>query len=115
MHLRKLISIWALLALLLGQIALAEHSAEHIDHGFSLEIASAHDDHGHDNHEEDSQKHHCPECVLTHSLLVDLDNLPAVITPEDISYQYIVPRTFVAQSKSRYSLNSPRAPPAILI
>lgn len=115
MHFRKLISTWTLLALLLGQFGLAQHSATHIDHGFSQEIATLHDGHKDDDHDHQTQKHSCPECVLTKSLQTAFYNAPvlAFIHSEVESY------VFSSQSNVgvgvKYKANVPRAPPVLLI
>ena len=113
MHFRKLVSLWALLALMFGQVALAHHSATHIDHRISYESASTYNDEHND--QEESTKHQCPECVLTKSLQTAFYNATAtlfyasqaeVLLPQEYSFATVV---------NRYNSNSPRAPPAILI
>ncbi len=115
MNLRKLVSIWALLALMLAQVTLAQHSASHIDHGFSQEITasqSAHDEHQHDK---DNKKHECPECLLTKSLQAAFYNTPVTLA-FFIQSDVILPQQYsFANFVRRYNSNSPRAPPTILI
>ena len=115
MHFRKLISIWALLALLLGQLALAEHNATHIDHGYSQEIVTLHDGHNDDGHDQQKKKHSCPECVLIKSLQTAFYNAPAL----DFIHSGVQSNVFSTQSNVvvgvRYNANSPRAPPLLLI
>ena len=83
MRSRNLISLWVLLALVLGQFVLAQHSATHIEHGFSQEIIaeSHHEGHDHDHHHGDEEKraHECSECFLIQSLQVAFYNAPATL------------------------------------
>lgn len=112
---KKFISLWALLALMFGQVTLAQHSASHIEHGFFQEITvsqSTHDEHQHDKN---NKKHECPECLLTKSLQTAFYNAPVTLSfslqKEALKLQQ---QSFVI-SLNRYKANSPRAPPAILI
>lgn len=115
MHLKKIISLWALLALIFGQITLAHHSASHIDHGFSQEISITHDVGDNHHHHKDNKKHKCPECLLTKSLQTVFYNAPITLFFSS-KIENIAP---VKQSLIVYGFyynpNSPRAPPAILI
>ncbi len=120
MHIRKVISTWALLALILGQATLAQHSASHIDHGFSQDIVAfydIHDEHQHNDHQhdEDNKKHECPECLLTKSLQTAFYSAPVTLSvglPSDI----LLPQQYsFVNLVNRYKANSPRAPPALLI
>lgn len=115
MHSRKLVSIWALLALMLGQVTLAQHSASHIDHGFSQEITVSHnlcDEHQHDK---EDQKHECPECLLTKSLQAAFYNTPVTLAFA-LKSEVLRPQQYsVATVVNRYNSNSPRAPPVTLI
>ncbi len=118
MHLRRLISVWALLTLMLGQITLAQHSVEHIDHGLSQEITVSYDNHDeHDEHEhdQDNNKHECPECSLAKSLQVAFYNAPAALTfALSVQTRQVQPKSYMGaayQSKA----NAPRAPPHSLI
>ncbi len=100
---------------MLGQVTLAQHSASHIDHGFSQEITvsqSTNDEHQHDK---DNKKHECPECLLTKSLQAAFYNTPVTLAfvlqsevplPQQYSFATVV---------NRYNSNSPRAPPVTLI
>lgn len=114
MHFKKSISVWALLALIFGQLILAQHNAVHIEHGFSQEIASFHDGHKHD-HDEEEKEHQCPECLLTETLNIGFYHHSTIV--------FMVPTTsgFTLQEKSdyilsaRYQANLPRAPPVVLI
>lgn len=113
MQFRKFISLWALLALMLGQIALAQHSAAHIDHGISFEFAFSHDD-NHD-HQEENEKHQCPECVLTKSLQTAFYNASTTLFFASQTDSLIPVYQFRTIIIDRYQANSPRAPPSILI
>lgn len=113
MHLKKFVSLWALLALLLGQVALAQHSANHTDHGVSFELSSSHsDDH---DHQEKSKKHQCPECVLTKSLQTAFYNAPVTLSFNFRTEVLLPQQYFIVTAVNHYNSNSPRAPPAILI
>ena len=119
MHFRKFITIWALLAIMFGQVALVQHSATHIEHGFSQEIVASYDDHHHhhdeDQHDEDNEPHECSECFLINSLQTAFYNdpvtLPVVLEAE---YSTLFEQSFIASNR-RYTSNPPRAPPTFLI
>ena len=115
MHFRKFISIWALLALMIGQVTLAQHSASHIDHRFSQEIAVSHD--GHDKHQSDKskKKHECPECLLTKSLQAAFYNAPSTLLVTLGAETFATTQQSLTIAVNRYQANPPRAPPAILI
>lgn len=117
MHFRRLISLWALLALMLGQIALAEHSATHIDHGFSQETVVLHGDHNgdHHQHDQDTDKHECPECVLTQSLQTAFYLLPTVLFSTPKAETFTLTQKSPTISSNRYKAHPPRAPPTTLI
>ncbi len=119
MNFRKIISLLALLVLMLGQVALVQHSAEHIDHGISFELVSSHDEgHSHDHHhnpEENKQTHQCPECVLNQSLQAGFHDSTALLF-FTLQLENLMPeqQPFTVAT-DRYNANSPRAPPVILI
>ena len=113
MNFKKLTSFCALLILLFVQMALAQHNASHIDHANSFELATSHGDE-HD-HQDKSEKHQCPECILTKSLLTAYYNSPAPFTFSLKAESFIsIDKTSVF-SKSYFNPNTPRAPPSILI
>lgn len=117
MHFRKFIFAWALLALMIGQFSLAQHSAVHIDHGFSTKIIASHD--GHEDHQNDPKKghlkHQCPECLLTKSLQTAFYNAPVtfVIGIEKQSRDLFKQSSAIVDCY--FNPNSPRAPPVFLI
>lgn len=114
MHFRKFISLWALLALMLGQIALAQHSASHIDHGISFELTSSGNDEHH-HHQEDSKKHQCPECVLTKSFQTAFYNISTALSFA-INIEILTPaQQDLLISINHYKAQNPRAPPVTLI
>ncbi len=122
MRFKKSIAIVALLALMIGQIALAHHSAVHIDHGFSQaqEMVISHDDHHHNsdndhNHNQDHKKHECPECLLTKSYQTAFYNAPLSLFLAVENNNLILPKQSLIVSRSYYNPNSPRAPPVFLI
>ena len=116
MHLRKLILIWALLALMLGQVTLAQHSVSHIDHGFSHAVSSHgdHDEH-HNDKDNNNKKHECPECLLTKSLQTAFYNAPFTLSFVPQVETLVLQQRISVVSLKQYNSNTPRAPPAILI
>ncbi len=105
--------MWALLALLLGQVALADHSATHVDHDFQQEASSI--SHGDHNHDEDHKAHECPKCVLTQSLQAAFYDASAIL-PLASQAEIITPlQQPVMVSIHQYNAHPARAPPAILI
>ncbi|HPF78680.1 MAG TPA: hypothetical protein PLF01_05225 [Alphaproteobacteria bacterium] len=117
---KKLISAWALLALVIAQVAISQHNASHIDHGFSsgkLSVTISGDTHQKQDSQKSqkSQKHKCPECLLTKSLQTAFYNAPAILSVD-------VTAAIIASSarkdifvQAAYNANSPRAPPVFLI
>ena len=120
MHFRKLISLWALLDLVLGQVALAQHKVTHIDHGASFELASAHNDkHDHNDHEhDDDQKNineNCQVCLLTNALVF-------AIVAETDDFSFTLTTSYNLSKNHGWLVNgnvhepyNPRAPPTFLI
>ena len=100
-----------------GQVALAAHSATHIDHGISHEVIALQDQDGNheNNHEHQKKKHDCPECVLTKSLQTAFYNTPALISVYSGMDVSPLSSHFNIFVEARYKAHSPRAPPAILI
>lgn len=118
MHSRKIILVLALLALAVGQVTLAHHSASHINHGFSQEITisqSAHDEHQHDKDGKDKKKHECPECLLTKSLQTAFYNTPTTFSFTPHSEAIRLQQYSFASVLDSYNSNTPRAPPVTLI
>ena len=116
MHFKRFIAVWALLAIMLGQVALAQHNAAHIEHIFSQEKIASHD--GHDDHhhdQEDNQKHECHECALIQSLQSAFYNAPALLSIDVKAEPLTIPAPFYIIVGSHYKSNPPRAPPFILI
>lgn len=107
--------MWALLALLFGQIALAEHSASHIDQGFSQEIVITHSHHDEHQHGGNHNKHECPECVLTQSLQAAFYNVLDILLPSQHAEILRPTQQYVVVSIGRYKAHPTRAPPVILI
>lgn len=115
MDFKKLISIWALLALILGQIALSEHSASHIEHGFSQETVASNDIHDGHHHDKDSKKHECPECLLAKSLQTAFYSAPIELSFSLKAEVVALTTQIPTISINRYNSNTPRAPPTDLI
>lgn len=116
MDFRKFISVWALLALMVGQVLLAQHSATHIDHGFSQEVVVASDEvNDSHHHDEDSKKHECPECLLTKSLQTAFYHGPVTLSfAPQVKALILQPESSIFYL-NHYNSNSPRAPPVTLI
>ena len=118
MHFRRFIAGWALLAIMLGQVALAQHSATHIEHGFLQEISTTshegHEDH-HDEDHHDSQKHNCSECALIQSLQTAFYHAPALLFTRIKAEPLTASTPFHIMAISHYKSSPPRAPPFILI
>ena len=120
MHFKKLISLWVLLTLMLGQLALAEHSAIHIDHDFSQEITVSyeqHDNHYHGDcgHQEKNEQHQCLECVLATSLQAAFYNSPITLSATSHVEDLLPIQQSFTVVVSHDKANVPRAPPSILI
>ena len=115
MHFRNFISTWALLALMLGQVTLAQHSASHIDHGFPQESLTSYDENHEHQDDKDNKKHECPECLLTKSLQTAFYNTPFTLSLVPEVETLALLQRFSVVSLNRYNSNSPRAPPATLI
>ena len=114
MYFRKFISFGALLVLMLGQIALADHSASHIDHEFSEKIVAFHDHDGH-HHDEKNNQHECSECLLSQLLQTASLNSPAVFPLASKVEEHIIKQQSFKVAVNRSKANSPRAPPVDLI
>ena len=111
MHFRKFLTIGALLTIMLGQVALAQHSATHIEHEFSQEIVVCHDDH----HDEDREPHECSECFLINSLQTAFYNDPVtLLVVLEAEHLTLLEKSLIV-SNTRYTSNPPRAPPTFLI
>lgn len=115
MHFRKLISIWALIALMIAQLAVAQHSAAHFDHGFETLHLEQHA--ADDNHDTGDQNPHyeCPEYLLTKSMQHALLGDVAYSYVPSVSHHafYIHDDEIIAARKT--SPYQSRAPPAFLI
>lgn len=107
--------MWALLALMLGQVALAQHSASHIEHGFSQEIVASHDAGDTHHHDKKNKKHDCPECLLTKSLQTAFYNAATISVVTSGSKTLALPKQSYLIVERPYRANAPRAPPTILI
>lgn len=115
MHYKKFISLFALLALMLGQVAVAQHSAAHVDHGFIVQISSAHDDCNKSSHEDKESQHNCPECALQKTLQVALYHTPTVFIAPNETESLTLYSTSFKLIKHLRETNAPRAPPVIFI
>jgi hypothetical protein len=114
MHFKKFISLWALLALMLGQVTLAQHNASHIDHGFSQAVTSHGGQDEHQN-DKDNKKHECPECLLTKSLQTAFYNVSVALSFTSEAEALVPQQQSLTIAVNLYKANSPRAPPTLLI
>lgn len=117
---KKLIGVWAVLALAVAQIAVVQHNAVHPDHGFevftSLQVVDVHGDHQHDHdQDEKASKHHCPECLLVKTLQTAFfsNSTAAPITIEGQGPFFATEAPMLSKASSR-AYNS-RASPVLLI
>ena len=115
MRFKKIISIYALLALLFGHVTLAQHSAAHIEHGFVQEISVSYSDHDEHQHDHEDTKHECPECLLTKSLQTAFYNESATLFFASHADSLPAQQYSLVISAKLFNSNSPRAPPYILI
>jgi len=121
MHFRRLTAVWALLAIMFGQVALVQHNATHIDHGFSQDIVASHDDHHyhhdehHHDHDDDNEPHECSECFLINSLQIAFYNAPVTLLIHVTEEILTSPKQFDVIFTPRDKAHAPRAPPVILI
>ncbi len=116
MHLRKIISVWAILALAFAQIAIAQHNAVHLDHGSqSIQIEK----HVSADHEQDDENtpspHECPECLLVKSLQTAFHADSALTVDFILGKSRFLPTETSFVSNAVASAYNPRAPPVLLI
>ncbi len=119
---KKLIGVWAVLALAVAQIAVAQHNAVHPDHGFELlssqQVVDVHSDHQHDHdHEQDKNgvSHQCPECLLVKTLQTAFfSNSTAASIAIEGQGPFVATEAPVLSKASSKAYN-PRAPPVLFI
>lgn len=116
MHFKKIITVWTVLALAFAQIAIAQHSSVHLDHGFQSIQAETHASANQEpNNEDVPESHECPECLLVKSLQT------AFYSDSAITVVSILKNTPFLSSNPSYVSNAvasaytPRAPPLLLI
>ncbi len=117
MHSQRIISLWALLAILLGQMAFAHHSTEHSNNYFfdNVVVSHAYDDNHNHKDERNHEEHKCPECLLAQTLQAAYYNAPAYVY-EPIKVRIAEPfKRFVYVDRVKYKSYAPRAPPTIFI
>lgn len=100
---------------MVGQVALAHHSASHIDHGFSQELTASYNDHSNHKQDHHKKKHECPECLLTKSLQSAFYNAPVTLSFTAQGEVLTTTQQSLTIAVNRYKANPPRAPPAFLI
>ncbi len=108
------------MAFMAAQVSLAQHSAVHIDHGFSQDVVAFHhcDDeygHDHDHHDENNVKHDCPECLLAKTLQAAFYYMPATFLFEQRADDTLKTYQSIVAVKDYFNPNAPRAPPIALI
>jgi hypothetical protein len=116
MQFRKIISLWAILALAFAQIAIAQHSAAHLDHGFESIQTQQHAAVDHDGDKDPSEKpHDCPECQLTKGLQTVIPSETGLFVGFMISGHTasMIEAPFVSIAVA--SSYNPRAPPSFSI
>jgi hypothetical protein len=116
MNLRKLISVCALIAMLVAQVSIAQHSAVHVNHDVSLHQEAAHlsADKDSDSDQQNTQ-HQCPECFLTKTLRNAFYNQEPALFPNHAAETDSPASRIHAPIKLSYNANTARAPPRFLI
>ena len=116
MHFKKIISVWALLALAFAQIAIAQHNAVHLDHGFQSIQFKQHTNIDHDRDNEDTpSSQECPECLLVKSLQT------AFHADSALTVDFVLGKSLFSPNHPSFIPNAlalaynPRAPPSLLI
>jgi len=115
MHFKKIISVWAILALAFAQIAIAQHNAVHLDHGFQSQIEQ-HADAGHEHEDKNTPfLHECPECLLTKTLQTAFHAGDTLALKDTLSENLfsLTETSFISNAVA--SAYNPRAPPILLI
>lgn len=102
---------WALVALLAGQIALAQHSAVHPDHS----LVSLQTQHEGDPPEQGTHKKVCPECLLSKSLQTAYIAQTGTVLVDLASEQILATPTPLFLAGFIRTAHHPRGPPAFLI
>lgn len=118
MHFRKLVSIWGILALLIAQIAVAHHSAVHIDHGLDLQHSTAQQqilETADDHDDAPIASHDCPECLLIKTLQTAYHGGHNALHAPVIKAVSEPPAVNTLHSQTQSRAYNPRAPPAVLI
>lgn len=116
MRFKKIISVWAILALAFVQIAIAQHNAVHLDHGFQIvqteQQASADQERG---NEDTPPSHECPECLLTKSLQTAFHADSGLTVAVKLGQDQFLSDDDSFISYAVAPAYNPRAPPTLLI
>ena len=116
MNLRKLISVCALIAMLVAQVSIAQHSAVHVNHDVSLHLEAAHLSADKDSDSDQQNKQHqCPECFLTKTLQSAFYNQELFLLPNSAVETASPASLMHAPIKLSSNANTARAPPRFLI
>lgn len=114
---KRLIGLWAVLALAVAQIAVAQHSTIHPYHAFEVSV-DQHDGHDH-QHEQDEEhsdiSHICPEFLLAKSIETAFYSDSAVVPVQIEAHGLFVAVESSIVSKASSKAYNPRAPPVLLI
>ena len=115
---KRSIGLWAVLALAVAQIAVAQHSTVHPYHAFEVSI-DQHADVGQHHHEEgeghDDVSHVCPEFLLSKSIETAFYSDSAVVAVQIEGLGPFIATEAPVFSKAFSKAYNPPAPPAFLI
>ena len=112
---KKFLAFLGLMALVIGQIAIAQHYVAHPEHGLYEIGQSAQADQPSSEHRDGAAKHKCPECLLAKALQIFLPAAPVIdIAPIELTSVFTTEDTGFALVQTRTS-HQPRAPPVFLI
>lgn len=116
----RIISLWVIVAMMIGQIVIAQHHSVHISHNLVQESYDySHNQHGHSHdhheHEEEKSEHNCSECLLNQSLQTAFHNPPVTLFGDLTSERLAIFTQESVVVGSYYNPNAPRAPPITLI
>lgn len=114
---KRLIGVWAVLALAVAQLAVAQHSTVHPYHAFEISIHQhAADEHHHEHDEEhDDISHVCPEFLLSKSIETAFYSDSAIVPLQIEGLGPFVATEAPVFSKASSKAYNPRAPPVLLI
>jgi len=103
------------MAMMVGQIVIAQHHSAHVSSSFSEDCHVEHDAHHDEKDGPRHSKNECPECLLSQTLNIALYNTTTTL------FLNIEPHSLAGYEQSSivvgsyYNPNAPRAPPIALI